>query len=95
MKYVYLENGSGASNPIDCKLVSFLSTKLNLPLIVGGGIKTKSCNEYKDAGAKICCIRLYIRKRTKFLIYIFYCYLIMKNIVSVYFIYKIRFKIVK
>ena len=43
MKYVYLENGSGASNPIDCKLVSFLSTKLNLPLIVGEVLRQKSC----------------------------------------------------
>ena len=63
MKYVYLENGSGASNPIDYNLVSFLSTKLNIPIIVGGGIKTKSAvNKYKNAGAKFVVLGSILEK---------------------------------
>lgn len=63
MKYVYLENGSGASSPIDYNLVSFLSTKLNVPIIVGGGIKTKKdVSEYKNAGAKFVVLGSILEK---------------------------------
>ena len=63
MKYVYLENGSGALNPIDSNLVSFLSDKLNVPIIVGGGVKTKqTINEYKEAGAKFVVLGSILEK---------------------------------
>ena len=41
MKYIYLEHGSGANNPIDSKLLKFLKKNINIPIIVGGGITKK------------------------------------------------------
>ena len=40
MKMVYLEAGSGAAVPVSVQLITAVKQKLNIPLIVGGGIKT-------------------------------------------------------
>lgn len=40
-KLIYLEAGSGAIHPVSSKLIAEVKTQLNIPLIVGGGIKTK------------------------------------------------------
>ena len=39
MKFIYLENGSGANTVIDFKLINYLSNNLDIPIIVGGGIR--------------------------------------------------------
>ena len=53
MKFVYLENGSGAEKSIDCNLIKFLVDKIEIPLIVGGGIRTnQEVNNIRKAGAK-------------------------------------------
>ena len=53
MKFVYLEMGSGAKYPVSYKLVNHLPKKVNIPIIVGGGIKHKDqLIELKEAGAK-------------------------------------------
>ncbi|MBN4070461.1 geranylgeranylglyceryl/heptaprenylglyceryl phosphate synthase [Olleya sp. AH-315-F22] len=41
MKLIYLEAGSGATHPIETKMISEVKKELSIPLIVGGGIKTK------------------------------------------------------
>ncbi|NMH27043.1 geranylgeranylglyceryl/heptaprenylglyceryl phosphate synthase [Flavobacterium silvaticum] len=40
-KLIYLEAGSGAKNPVPLSLVKSVSQKLEIPLIVGGGIRSK------------------------------------------------------
>ena len=37
---MYLEAGSGAAVPVSVQLITAVKQKLNIPLIVGGGIKT-------------------------------------------------------
>lgn len=39
-KLVYLEAGSGAKVPVPANLIQLLASKLNIPMIVGGGIRT-------------------------------------------------------
>jgi len=41
MKLLYLEAGSGATHPVDTKMISETKKAIQIPLIVGGGIKTK------------------------------------------------------
>jgi len=41
-KLIYLEAGSGAENPIPLEMIKSVSNKINIPLIVGGGIRTKT-----------------------------------------------------
>lgn len=38
---IYLEAGSGAKNPVNSRLISEVKKNIRIPLIVGGGIKTK------------------------------------------------------
>lgn len=57
MKLIYLEAGSGALDPITSEIISSVKQDLNVPLIVGGGIRTKTAlqNAY-DAGADLVVI---------------------------------------
>jgi len=57
MKLIYLEAGSGALHPINESIISSVRQELNIPLIVGGGIKSKTqLDEAYDAGADIVVI---------------------------------------
>ncbi len=40
MEYIYLEAGSGAENPVPSKIVKAVRKAVEIPIIVGGGIKT-------------------------------------------------------
>lgn len=57
MKLIYLEAGSGATHAIEPRLISEVKQELSIPLIVGGGIRTKTEIElaYK-AGADLIVI---------------------------------------
>ncbi|MUU78576.1 geranylgeranylglyceryl/heptaprenylglyceryl phosphate synthase [Winogradskyella endarachnes] len=57
MKLMYLEAGSGATHAIEPKIISAVKKQLSIPLIVGGGIRTKTEIElaYK-AGADVIVI---------------------------------------
>ena len=57
MKLIYLEAGSGALQPVPLEIISFVKQELNIPLIVGGGIRTKQQleNAYKS-GADLVVI---------------------------------------
>jgi putative glycerol-1-phosphate prenyltransferase len=41
MKLIYLEAGSGAKAPLTNKIINKVKTELDIPLIVGGGIRSK------------------------------------------------------
>ena len=41
MRFIYLEGGSGAVNPVPPEMICAVKHLLEIPLIVGGGIKTK------------------------------------------------------
>ena len=57
MKLIYLEAGSGAIQPIDSDIISKVKGSLNIPLIIGGGIKTKQdLNNAYGAGADIVVV---------------------------------------
>ncbi len=40
MRFVYLEAGSGAEHPVEAGMVERVSSDLDIPVIVGGGIRT-------------------------------------------------------
>ena len=41
MKFIYLEAGSGATHPIGPEIISKVKKELTIPLIVGGGIRSR------------------------------------------------------
>jgi len=41
MKFVYLEAGSGASEPVPLEMIKYVKKAVDIPVIVGGGIKEK------------------------------------------------------
>ncbi len=52
MRFVYLEAGSGAARPVDTAMVKRVSSEIDIPCVVGGGIKTpEQAQELADAGA--------------------------------------------
>ena len=56
-KLIYLEMGSNSQNSIDSNLVEFIKSKISIPLIVGGGIKTaESAKQISKSGADFLVI---------------------------------------
>lgn len=56
-KLVYLEAGSGASDPVDLEMISAVKEALIIPLIVGGGIRTnEQLQAVYKAGANMVVI---------------------------------------
>ncbi|MCL2135215.1 MAG: geranylgeranylglyceryl/heptaprenylglyceryl phosphate synthase [Candidatus Bathyarchaeota archaeon] len=41
MHFVYLEGGSGVENPVPSDMIRAVKNKIDIPLIVGGGIRTR------------------------------------------------------
>lgn len=57
MKMIYLEAGSGATHPIEPEIILKVKQELSIPLIVGGGIKSKGDLESAyNAGADVVVI---------------------------------------
>ncbi len=57
MKLMYLEAGSGATHPITPEIISKVKKELRIPLLVGGGIKTKrQLHEAYNSGADLVVI---------------------------------------
>lgn len=57
MQLIYLEAGSGATHAIEAEIISKVKQDINIPLIVGGGIRTKfQLNNAYKAGADIVVI---------------------------------------
>lgn len=56
-KLIYLEAGSGADLPVPIQMVSMVAEQINVPLIVGGGIRTRSgIHDAYAAGADMVVI---------------------------------------
>ncbi len=54
MKLIYLESGSGASKSVKIPLIERVSSEVDVPLVVGGGINSpKKAREIVNAGASI------------------------------------------
>lgn len=54
MQLVYLEAGSGADRPVPPEMVSAVKSSIDVPLIVGGGIRTpEAAAAAREAGADI------------------------------------------
>tara|TARA_B100001750_G_C15445153_1_gene565781 strand:- start:960 stop:1322 length:363 start_codon:yes stop_codon:yes gene_type:complete len=54
MNYIYLEAGSGASDPVPVSIISEVKKATEVTLIVGGGIRTpEAASEAVEAGADI------------------------------------------
>ncbi len=63
LKLIYLEAGSGAKKPVPQKIIKTLAHQLKIPIIVGGGIKTKKqMKKTFQAGADIVVIGTAIEK---------------------------------
>lgn len=57
MKLIYLEAGSGAKNPVSSEIIKSVKQELQIPLIVGGGIRNKQQLAYAyDSGADLVVI---------------------------------------
>jgi phosphoglycerol geranylgeranyltransferase len=41
MHFIYLEGGSGATNPVPPEMIRMVKQFINVPLVVGGGIRSK------------------------------------------------------
>lgn len=54
MRFVYLEAGSGAEQPVPNDMIRLVKSTIEIPLVVGGGIKTGGqVKEAVDAGADV------------------------------------------
>ena len=69
MKCVFMDAGSGAVNPVPPKMIKTVSQTINLPLIIGGGLKTINDIElaYK-AGADVVVIGNKIEEDINFIL---------------------------
>lgn len=57
LKLIYLEAGSGAGKPINQDIISEVSNNINLPLIVGGGIRhVENIKKILHAGADMIVV---------------------------------------
>jgi len=63
MQAVYLEAGSGAKNPVPLATVKAVSEVLDIPLIVGGGIRDAGqISAYHNAGANVVVVGTAVEK---------------------------------
>jgi putative glycerol-1-phosphate prenyltransferase len=57
LKLIYLEAGSGAKFPVPVELISAIRKEINVPLIVGGGLRTPEMVKAAwDAGADMVVV---------------------------------------
>ncbi len=63
LKFIYMDAGSGAKNPVDTSMIDTVSSGLKIPLIVGGGIRTpEQALEKAKAGADVIVVGNAIEK---------------------------------
>jgi phosphoglycerol geranylgeranyltransferase len=63
MKYIYLEAGSGAKNPVPAAMIREVKKAITIPLIVGGGIRTADeAKKIIEAGADFIVLGSIIEK---------------------------------
>lgn len=65
MRLTYLEAGSGAAIPVPASMISYISERTQLPLVVGGGITSlNDLNNAFDAGADIVVVGNILEQNT-------------------------------
>lgn len=65
MKYIYLDAGSGAVQTIPFSMVNSVADSIDLPIIVGGGIKDmKTIEQYWESGANLVVIGNVLEQNT-------------------------------
>lgn len=63
LKLIYMDAGSGAKNPISTSMIDSVSGGIQIPLIVGGGIRTpEKAKENIEAGADVIVVGNAIEK---------------------------------
>ncbi len=68
LKLIYLDGGSGATNPVSPEMIKTVKANISVPLIVGGGIKTpEKALENCKAGADLIVIGNAIEKKSQLL----------------------------
>jgi putative glycerol-1-phosphate prenyltransferase len=68
LKYIYLEAGSGATTSININMIKGVKENINIPLIVGGGIKTpEQVRDVILAGADIIVVGTAIEQKPEIL----------------------------
>ena len=66
LKMIYMDGGSGAINSISEKMITSVTNKIDVPLIIGGGINSaKQAKEKCKAGADIIVVGNAIEKNSK------------------------------
>ncbi len=66
LKMIYLDGGSGAQNPVPASMISAVRKAVDLPLIVGGGIRTpRQAGQAVQAGADLIVIGNILEKDPK------------------------------
>jgi phosphoglycerol geranylgeranyltransferase len=69
LQMIYLEAGSGATNPVPVSIVKAVRENISIPLAVGGGIKNKKeVKEIFDAGANLIILGNGCEKNPDFLV---------------------------
>ena len=54
MRFIYLEAGSGAKNPVPPQMINIVKNEIDVPLVVGGGIRSgQQALEAASAGADV------------------------------------------
>ena len=63
LKLIYMDAGSGAQNPVSRSMIEAVSSAIDIPLIVGGGISSpEKARENVEAGANIIVVGNAIEK---------------------------------
>ncbi len=69
LKQIYMDAGSGAKNPISESMINTVSSAINIPLIVGGGISTpEKAAANSKAGADVIVVGNAIEKDPQLII---------------------------
>ena len=63
LQIIYMDAGSGATNPVSLSMIKKVRENISLPLIIGGGIRTeKQAKDAAEAGADIVVVGNAIEK---------------------------------
>ena len=66
LKLIYMDAGSGAANPISKNMINAVANNIDIPLIIGGGIRTvQSAVAAANAGADIIVVGNAIEKDSR------------------------------
>jgi phosphoglycerol geranylgeranyltransferase len=69
LKLIYMDAGSGAKNPVSTSMIDTVSSGIQIPLIVGGGIRTpEQAMEKAKAGADVIVVGNAIEKDPELII---------------------------